>query len=284
MIGRIALQRNAGATAMWVALILAGCSSGGNAGSVGAGGGSGNGGSSSGTSSGVNGGDDVGGDDAASGGGGTSSSGASTGDDGAGDADDGNPDEPDATTDDADTPDDAGTGSPLRDASTGRPRRDAGATSRDAGTSASKDASAATPDAGAAPAGDGGDALAAARTQCVQIINQDRATLSPPSPPLTEDTAEESCVDGQAKADYQANMAHSAFGNCHEFAQDECPGWPGPPSSIDTKCLAQMWAEGPPPAGQDNHWLNMSNAKYTKVACGFYQTPSGSWWATQDFY
>jgi hypothetical protein len=108
--------------------------------------------------------------------------------------------------------------------------------------------------------------------------------LNPPSPALQEYTADESCVDGQAQADYQANTAHSAFGMCKERAQDECPGWPGPPSSIMTKCLAQMWAEGPPPSGQDNHWLNMSNAKYTKVACGFYQTPSGKWWATQDFY
>jgi len=51
-----------------------------------------------------------------------------------------------------------------------------------------------------------------------------------------------------------------------------------------TKCLAQMWAEGPPPAGKDNHWLNMSNSQYTQVACGFYQTPAGDWWATQDFW
>jgi hypothetical protein len=131
---------------------------------------------------------------------------------------------------------------------------------------------------------DAGNSVAAARAQCVQIINQYRATLSPPSPAVQEDTAEESCVDGQAQADYQANTAHSAFGMCKERAQDECPGWAGPPSAIMTKCLAQMWAEGPPAAGQDNHWLNMSNAKYTKVACGFYQTPSGKWWATQDFY
>jgi hypothetical protein len=136
-----------------------------------------------------------------------------------------------------------------------------------------------------AGAGDGGDPLAAARAQCVQIINMDRAMLSPASPPLVEDTAEEACVDGEAQADYEANTAHSAFGNCNrESAQDECPNWPGPPSSIMTKCLAQMWAEGPPAAGQDNHWLNMSNAKYKKVACGFYQTPAGKWWATQDFY
>jgi len=132
---------------------------------------------------------------------------------------------------------------------------------------------------------DSGDPLASARAQCVQIINQDRASLSPQSPALTEaSAAEESCVDGQAKADYTANKPHDAFGQCQEFAQDECPGWPGPPSSIDTNCLAQMWAEGPPAAGQDNHWLNMSNAQYTRVACGFYQTPMGDWWATQDFW
>jgi hypothetical protein len=53
---------------------------------------------------------------------------------------------------------------------------------------------------------------------------------------------------------------------------------------IMTQCLKQMWAEGPPAAGKDNHWLNMSNSAYTKVACGFFQTPDGSWWATQDFW
>jgi len=85
-----------------------------------------------------------------------------------------------------------------------------------------------------------------------------------------------------------ANTPHSAFGQCNEFAQDECPGYGGPPSAIvgfmTGSCLDQMWAEGPPPMGQDNHWLNMSNSQYTKVACGFYQTPAGNWWATQDFY
>jgi uncharacterized protein YkwD len=139
-------------------------------------------------------------------------------------------------------------------------------------------------DGGSTSGSSGGDSLAAARSQCVQIINQYRATLSPPSPALTEDAAEESCVDGQAQADFTSNVAHSAFGKCQESAQDECPEWPGPPSSIDTNCLAQMWAEGPPAAGQDNHWLNMSNAEYTRVACGFYEDPQGTWWATQDFW
>jgi hypothetical protein len=139
-----------------------------------------------------------------------------------------------------------------------------------------------SPDGGS---GGGSDPLSAARSECVQIINQYRATLSPPSPALKEaSAAEEQCVDGQAKADYEANTAHSAFGKCHEFAQDECPGWPGPPASLDKDCLKSMWQEGPPPAGQDNHWLNMSNAGYTKVACGFYEDPKGTYWAAQDFW
>jgi hypothetical protein len=131
---------------------------------------------------------------------------------------------------------------------------------------------------------DAADPIAAARAQCVQIINGYRATLSPPSPPLAEATSSESCVDGQAQADAASGVAHSAFGQCSEWAQDECPGYTGTPSSIMTGCLGQMWAEGPPPAGVDNHWLNMSNPQYTKVACGFYQTSSGAWWATQDFW
>ncbi len=130
----------------------------------------------------------------------------------------------------------------------------------------------------------GVDPVKAARSQCVQIINMYRATLSPPSPPLTEDTSKESCVDGQAKTDYTAMTPHKGFGACSEFAQDECPGWSGAPGDVTKNCLAAMWKEGPPPAGQDNHWLNMSNKSYTHVACGYYQTPSGDWWATQDFW
>ncbi len=132
----------------------------------------------------------------------------------------------------------------------------------------------------------GTDPLTAARQACVATINKYRATVG--SAPLAENTGEETCVDGQAKADEMSMTPHSAFGMCQEFAQNECPGWPGPPTSIMAymmmSCLDQMWAEGPPPQGQDNHWLNMENPQYTKVACGFFQAPDGSWWATQDFW
>jgi hypothetical protein len=45
-----------------------------------------------------------------------------------------------------------------------------------------------------------------------------------------------------------------------------------------------MWAEGP---GTDfsthGHYINMSNPKYTKVACGYTTATNGKIWAAQDF-
>jgi hypothetical protein len=97
-------------------------------------------------------------------------------------------------------------------------------------------------------------------------------------PALTRWSSAEACVDGQAQSDYEHNTAHYAFGQCGEWAQDECPGWPGPPEQLIVDCLAMMWAEGP----GGGHYENM-RGNYGQVACGFYQTPNGSWWATQDF-
>src|SRR5438270_82706 len=72
--------------------------------------------------------------------------------------------------------------------------------------------------------------------------------------------------------------------SCGESAQNECPGWPGPPDTLIKDCLAMMWAEGP---GSDfhahGHYINMSSTSYSSVSCGFYQTPAGDWWAAQDF-
>jgi hypothetical protein len=126
-----------------------------------------------------------------------------------------------------------------------------------------------------------GDPLTAARTTCVDEINKYRATLS--LPPYAPWTSAEPCVDGQSKKDSETGTAHSAFGTCGESAQNECPGWPGPPDSMIKSCLAMMWAEGPGDFSSHGHYINMSSSSYTSVACGFYQTPSGDWWAAQDF-
>jgi hypothetical protein len=117
---------------------------------------------------------------------------------------------------------------------------------------------------------------------CVSTINDYRSTLG--LPPYMRWTTNESCTDGQAQADAQSGTPHSAFGRCGESAQNECPGWPGPPDTMIPQCLALMWAEGP---GTDfsthGHYLNMSSTSYTQVACGFYVKPDMSVWATQDF-
>ena len=132
-------------------------------------------------------------------------------------------------------------------------------------------------------AGDGGGASDGTVEQlCVDTINEYRATLG--LPPYQRWTDKESCADGQAQSDSMTNKAHGAFGQCTENAQNECHGWPGPPETMIKGCLKMMWAEGP---GADfathGHYINMSSTKYTKVACGFTKTSSGSYWSVQDF-
>ncbi|MBA2321693.1 MAG: hypothetical protein H0V89_11120 [Deltaproteobacteria bacterium] len=117
---------------------------------------------------------------------------------------------------------------------------------------------------------------------CVDEINAYRATLSLPA--LRRWTEAEACAGDQCRQDSESGLAHGAFGQCDEWAQNECPGWPQPAESSIVDCLAMMWAEGP---GEDfslhGHYINMSSEEYTQVACGFYTTPSGEVWAIQNF-
>ncbi|WP_437333824.1 CAP domain-containing protein [Sorangium sp. So ce394] len=134
---------------------------------------------------------------------------------------------------------------------------------------------------GAGGAGGNGDPTGAAQL-CVDTINQHRATLG--LPPLARWTEAESCSDEECESDGNTGQAHGAFGACDERAQNECPGWNGPPESMIVPCLQAMWDEGP---GEDfnkhGHYINMSNTAYTKVACGFHTFPDGSVWAVQNF-
>jgi hypothetical protein len=141
---------------------------------------------------------------------------------------------------------------------------------------------------GTGAAGDGAtgmttDALASGRQACLEKINGFRATLS--LAPLTRWTAQEACSDAAAKSDSETGKGHGAFGACTESAQNECPNWKSVASiTAGGGCLDDMWSEGP---GADfathGHYLNMSNTKYTRVACGFHVTPDGHVWAVQNF-
>ncbi|WP_437315544.1 CAP domain-containing protein [Sorangium sp. So ce385] len=137
--------------------------------------------------------------------------------------------------------------------------------------------------AGGSGSGAGGnDDPTGAAQLCVDTINQHRATLG--LPPLARWTEAESCSDEESESDGNTGQAHGAFGACDERAQNECPGWNGPPESMIVPCLQLMWDEGP---GEDfnkhGHYINMSSTAYTKVACGFHTFPDGSVWAVQNF-
>jgi hypothetical protein len=165
------------------------------------------------------------------------------------------------------------TGSSTVDTGSGG-AKDTGTTSKDTGTS--------TKDSGGTPPDSGSGSLDEARVFCVDEINKYRATLS--LAPYAGWTSAGTCADAQSKSDSESGKAHGAFGKCGEFAQNECPGWPGPPDSLLTGCLKMMWDEGPgEPFSAHGHYINMSSTSYTSVACGFYKTPTGNWWAVQDF-
>jgi len=129
--------------------------------------------------------------------------------------------------------------------------------------------------------GDGRGPLDAESDACVDRINGFRATID--LPPLDRWDDAEPCADDQARQDSESGTPHGAFGQCEEYAQNECPGWPSYEDVVEG-CLQMMWDEGPgEPYEEHGHYINMTNTAYTEVACGFYTTPEGAVWAVQDF-
>ncbi len=156
-----------------------------------------------------------------------------------------------------------------------------GSTSSGPSTSASSGSGGTTTASTSSTTSSSGTPLEMAAEDCVDTINKYRATIG--LAPYARWSQEETCAGQEADKDAETNVAHSAFGMCGEAAQDECPGWPGPPDAVVAPCLAQMWAEGPGPFATHGHYDNMSSTSYTMCACGFYTLPDGSVWATQDF-
>jgi hypothetical protein len=119
---------------------------------------------------------------------------------------------------------------------------------------------------------------------CVARINQFRACVC--LPPLQRWTEGESCATQHAAYDRARNAPHAGFGSnppiCSPrgWAQNECLG------GTVNGCIQSMFNEGPPPTTpcegscyqQHGHYINMTNPRYTRVACGF----DGSW-AVQNF-
>lgn len=133
-------------------------------------------------------------------------------------------------------------------------------------------------DSGAGAGSDSGTGTGGGAAQdCVDTINRYRASVG--LPPYARWADGEACASGEAQKDAASMQAHSAFPSCGEFAQNECPGWPGPPDAMIGQCLQMMWMEGP----GGGHYDNMTSKSYTQVACGFTVLSDGSVWAAQDF-
>jgi hypothetical protein len=112
---------------------------------------------------------------------------------------------------------------------------------------------------------------------CVTIINDYRESRGLAA--YTEWRDGHACAATQAGRDAQADDAHSAFGDCGENAQNECPDWRGPEEEMIRGCLERMWDEGP----GGGHFDNMASDRYDSVACGFFTTDSGRVWSVQNF-
>lgn len=131
-----------------------------------------------------------------------------------------------------------------------------------------------------------------AHQDCVDRINQFRQQCAC-LPALERWVEGEACADEMAKYDSTGTGAHAAFaaGICNGgSAQNECPGWRSE-EQIVSVCLQRMWDEGPPPMSDCTgscfqmygHFLNMTNKRMTKVACGFYAREDGQVWSVQNF-
>jgi hypothetical protein len=131
------------------------------------------------------------------------------------------------------------------------------------------------------------------RQDCVNRINQFRTQCACMAP-LDRWTDAESCADQMAQYDSMTGTAHSGFSGkiCTPGGngQNECPGYSSETQVVGS-CLQQMWSEGPPPQSpcdsacfqKYGHFINMTNTKFKKVACGFFKTSAGSLWAVQNF-
>jgi hypothetical protein len=139
------------------------------------------------------------------------------------------------------------------------------------------DDGAGVPSAGAGTASALGSAGAA---DCVAAINDYRAQVG--AAPLERWSEAEACTAGECRDDAMSKQPHGSFGACSELGQNECPGWlgwRGDPAVALSKCLADMWAEGP----GGGHHDNMRRTTWRKVACAAHVAANGEVTAIQNF-
>jgi hypothetical protein len=117
---------------------------------------------------------------------------------------------------------------------------------------------------------------------CLDEVNKHRAVAGVGA--LTRWTANESCVDGQAMADFVAGRSHSNFNACTETGSTACTDWPGTDRQGTVRdCIQTFWDEGPGDFATHSNYVTLVKPSFTKVACGIYMTPGGRLWADLAF-
>ena len=128
--------------------------------------------------------------------------------------------------------------------------------------------------------------------ECVDMINALRALEN--LPPLTRYKDKECDADGDAKANYEGGEHVSEHGNgqnlCTRLSIDDLLYSCTKEGMYDEekKCYDQ-YGNKEVCKSHDcvcGHYVNLTDKKYTftKVACGLYKTPSGSYTMVQNFY
>ena len=127
-------------------------------------------------------------------------------------------------------------------------------------------------------AGTGGSAGAAGAVPgspvdlCLKAVNGHRQSSG--LTPYTRWAVAEICASDQAEALSKGQQSPD-LQKCGAWAATSCPDWPGPPESMITKCIDQIWSGG----GQQY----LASTSYTELACGFYVTPANKVWALQMY-
>lgn len=154
---------------------------------------------------------------------------------------------------------------------------------------------------------------------CVNRINQFRSCFcdddGEPLEPLVRWVEAEQCAAANAEYDAGTGEPHSGWPDnaCPDesgplsreyagWATNECPGW-GSEEQVVSGCLASMYSEGADWAealgrsplqadygscegscySQYGHFIAMTKASHTRVACGAFEEASGDVWSVQNF-
>lgn len=161
--------------------------------------------------------------------------------------------------------------------------KDAPSSAKEASSSSQKTSSSATSST-AKPASSSADTEKSWREVCLDILNEYRATEGVKPLTLAADD-KQTCTDQQAANDLKDKAAHGHFGDCGESAQNTGPNvnmaWKSDLADIAKYYIDMMWDEKKlvedgtrdPDKKEDysyiGHYLNIRNAKYSKVSCGF---------------